>query len=64
MNELRRIRKDLGWTQERMARALQISRPALSDMERGYYNPSPRDIMAARWIRHQASDVAAEKEEA
>lgn len=58
MNELKRIRKELGWTQARMAQALHISRPALSDMERGYYKPSQRDIMAAKWIQHEASQDA------
>jgi transcriptional regulator with XRE-family HTH domain len=58
MNDLKRIRKELGWTQARMAQALQISRPALSDMERGYYEPSPRDIMAARWVQYEANQDA------
>ena len=39
-NRVEQLRKEMGLSQEEFARALRVSRPTVSSIENGKYNPS------------------------
>ncbi|MFZ5699720.1 MAG: helix-turn-helix transcriptional regulator [Pseudomonadota bacterium] len=51
-DEMRAIRKALGWTQQQLADQLGMSRKAIGEMETGKASIERRTGLAVNWLRH------------
>ena len=60
-SELKAIRKALGWGQQQLADALDMSRPYIGQMERDQKPIERRTELAARWLGTQIDRAVAEE---
>lgn len=56
--ELRELRKSVGWTQDHLAEAIGVSRVLIGQMERGQAPIERRTELAVRYVTDQAKLLA------
>jgi putative transcriptional regulator len=57
-NHVRRLREERGWSQSRLAEALDVSRQTINSIENGRYDPSlPLAFAIAKLFKARIEDI-------
>lgn len=57
-NDVRRLREERGWSQSRLAEALDVSRQTVNAIENGRYDPSlPLAFAIAKLFKRRIEDI-------